>query len=74
MSVRKTRHFNITNRLETTKRFGLLEDYRVSWQPHSLRPPHITVKGRTSVPPEVTKGYVSALLGPFVASHRISVT
>ncbi|MEW6639002.1 MAG: hypothetical protein AB1586_00755 [Pseudomonadota bacterium] len=72
--MRKARHFNIATRLETTKRFGLVEDYRISWQPHSLQPPHITVRGRTSVPPEVTKGYVSALLGPFVASRHISVT
>ena len=70
----KARYFKIASRLETTRHFGLLEDYRITWQPHSLSPPHITVKGRTSVPPEVTKGYVSALLGPFLASQNISVT
>jgi hypothetical protein len=71
--MRKARHIDISTRLEATKRFGLVEDYRIEWQRQSLQPPHITVKGRTAVPAQVTKNYVSALLEPFVASHRISV-
>ncbi len=72
--MRKARHLDISTRLETTKRFGLVEDYRIEWHHQSFRPPHVTVKGRTSTPSQVTKNYVSELLAPFVASSRISVT
>ena len=70
----KAQRIDIISRLETTKRHGLVEDYRVDWQGHAFRPPHVTVTGRTSVPPQVTKNYLSELLKPFVASHRIEVT
>ena len=72
--MRRARHLDISTRLEATKRFGLVEDYRIEWHHQSFRPPHVTVKGRTSVPPQVTKNYVSALLEPFVTSSRIVVT
>lgn len=69
----KAQRIDIISRLETTKRHGLVEDYRVDWQGRAFRPPHVTVTGRTSVPPQVTKNYLSELLEPFVASHRIEV-
>jgi hypothetical protein len=71
--MRKARHLDISNRLEVTKRHGLVDDYRVEWQRRSFCPPHVTVKGRTSVPRQVTKNYVAMLLAPFVASERIDV-
>jgi hypothetical protein len=71
--MRKARHLDISNRLEVTKRYGLLDDYRVEWQQRSFSSPHITVKGRASVPHQVTRNYVATLLAPFIASPRIDV-
>jgi hypothetical protein len=71
--MRKARHLEISTRLEITKRHGLLDDYSVAWQAKSFRPPRITVKGRTSIPRQVTKHYIATLLAPYVASQRIEV-
>lgn len=71
--MRKARHIEISTRLEITKRHGLVDDYRIDW-PGVFRPPHVTVKGRTTVPAQVTKNYVSALLAPYLASNHIRVT
>jgi len=71
--MRKARHIEISTRLEITKRHGLVDDYRIEWQRHSFRPPQVTVKGRSSVPAQVTKNYIMMLLAPLVASQRIRV-
>ena len=69
----RKKHFDISLRLEMTKRHGLVDDYRVEWQRDSFRPPQVTVKGRTSVPRQITKNYLTTLLAPYVASERIEV-
>lgn len=69
----RTRHLDISARLEVTRRHGLVEDYRVEFERRSFGPPRITVKGRPATPPEVTRNYVTALLAPYVSSQRIDV-
>ncbi|UTD27195.1 hypothetical protein [Bradyrhizobium sp. WD16] len=59
----KARHLEISTRLEITKRHGRVDDYRIDWS-GAFQPPHVTVKGRTTVPAQVTKNYASALLAP----------
>jgi hypothetical protein len=73
--MRKARHIEITSRLEVTKQFGLVEDYRIDWQQRSpLRAPRITVRRRPAYPVQVTRNYVTTLLEPFVPSREIVVT
>jgi len=72
--MRKARHPDISRRLEITKHHGLVEDYRIEWPPVAFRAPHVTVKGRTTIPAIVTKNYVAALLAPFIASDHIHIT
>lgn len=72
--MRKARHLEISSRLEATKQFGLLEDYRIDW-PHgtSLRAPRVTIRSREAYPVQVTRNYVTTLLEPFVPSREIVV-
>ncbi len=72
--MRKARHIEISSRLEITKQFGLVEDYRIDW-PHgpSLRAPRVTVRGRSAYPVQLTRNYVTTLLDPLVPSREIVV-
>ncbi|HEX7790996.1 MAG TPA: hypothetical protein VF467_10785 [Afipia sp.] len=73
--MRKARHIEISSRLEITKQYGLVEDYRIDWpQGSSLRSPRITVRRRPAYPVQLTRNYVTTLLEPFVPSREIVVT
>lgn len=73
--MRKALHIEISSRLEATKQFGLVEDYRIDWPARkSLRAPRITVRGRASYPVQVTRNYVTSLLEQFVSAREIVVT
>jgi len=72
--MRKARHIDISNRLETTKRLGLVENYQIDWPERSFSAPRITVQGLSSCPTQVTKSYVASLLEPFVPAREITVT
>ncbi|MGD9836324.1 MAG: hypothetical protein AB7F72_01600 [Afipia sp.] len=73
--MRKARHLEISSRLEVTKQFGLVEDYRIDWpQGTSLRAPRVIVRRREAYPVQVTRNYVTTLLEPFVPSREIVVT
>lgn len=73
--MRKARHIEISSRLEATKQFGLVEDYRIDWpQGTGLRGPRVTVRRREAYPVQVTRNYVTSLLEPFVPSREIVVT
>ena len=64
----------IFERLETTKQFGLLSDYLVSWSGRSGRlSPKVTVWGKGGTPEDVVESYVSRLLRGLVKEHQISV-
>lgn len=70
--MRKARHIDISSRLEATKQFGLVEDYRIDW-PHGS-PPRVTVRSRPAYPVQMTRNYVTSLLEPLVPSRHIVVT
>ena len=54
----------IFERLETTKQFGLLSDYLVSWSGRSGRlSPKVTVWGKDGTPEDVVGHHVARLLG-----------
>jgi hypothetical protein len=73
--MRKARHIEISSRLEATKQFGLVEDYRIDWPTESsLRAPRITVRRREAYPAQITRNYVTTLLEPLVPSREIVVT
>lgn len=73
--MRKARHIEISSRLEVTKQFGLVEDYRIDWpQGSPLRAPRITVRRHAAYPVQVTRNYVTTLLEPLVPSREIVVT
>ena len=72
--MRKARHLEISSRLEVTKQFGLVADYRIDWpQGTSLRAPRVTIRRREAYPVQVTRNYVTTLLEPFVPSREIVV-
>ena len=71
--MRKARHIDIFARLEATKRLGLVEDYRIDWQPSALSAPRVTVWGRSSSPVTVTRNYVATLLDSLVPTRAIVV-
>ncbi|CAN5333863.1 hypothetical protein BH10PSE10_BH10PSE10_12090 [soil metagenome] len=65
---------DISSRLEATKQFGLVEDYRIDWPPGAtLRAPRITVRSRSAYPVNMTRNYVTTLLEPLVPSRHIVV-
>lgn len=72
--MRKSRHIDISSRLEATKQLGLVEDYRIDWREKSLRAPQVTVIGRRAMPAQVTKNYVAILLAHLVPTREIVVT
>jgi len=64
----------IFERLETTKQFGLLADYLVSWSGRSGRlSPKVTVWGKDGTPEDVVGHYVAQLLRGLVNERRIFV-
>ena len=64
----------IFERLETTKKFGLLSDYLVSWSGQSGRlRPKVTVWGNNGTPEDVVEHYVAQLLKGLVSNQHISV-
>jgi len=64
----------IFERLETTKQFGLLSDYLVSWSGRSGRlSPKVIVWGNNGPPAVVVVHYVAKLLKGLVNERRIFV-
>jgi hypothetical protein len=64
----------IFERLETTKKHGLLSDYLVSWTGRSGRlDPKVTVWGKDGTPEDVVQNYISQLLKGLVPDRKISV-
>jgi hypothetical protein len=64
----------IFERLETTKKFGLLSDYLVSWTGHAGRlTAKVTVWGNDGTPEDVVRHYVTRLLKGFVSDRQITV-
>ncbi|HET7852357.1 MAG TPA: hypothetical protein VFK91_06400 [Methyloceanibacter sp.] len=64
----------IFERLETTKQFGLLSDYLVSWTGRTGRlRAKVTVWGKAGTPAEVVQNYVAHLLKGLVNGRRIFV-
>jgi len=64
----------ILERLETTKQFGLLSDYLVSWTGRSGRlRAKVTVWGRHGTPTDVVQGYIARLLKGLVSARQIVI-
>ncbi len=64
----------IFERLETTKRFGLLSDYLVSWSGRAGRlRAKITVWGKDGTPQDVVQHYIARLLKGLVNERQIFV-
>ena len=64
----------IFERLEATKRFGLLSDYLVSWTGRAGRlRAKVTVWGRDGTPEDVVGHYVAQLLKGLVNERKIFV-
>jgi len=64
----------IFERLEATKRFGLLSDYLVSWTGRAGRlNAKVTVWGKDGTPEEVVRHYIARLLKGLVPDRQISV-
>ena len=72
--MRKARDLAIRTRLESTKTYGLVEDYQIDWRDSPLSPPQVTVRGRHALPTQITRNYVTVLLGGFVPARAITVT
>jgi hypothetical protein len=64
----------IFERLEATKKFGLLSDYLVSWSGRSGRlRPKVTVWGKDGTPEDVVESYITQLLRGLVNDRQIFV-
>jgi hypothetical protein len=64
----------IFERLETTKKLGLLSDYLVSWTGRSGRlKAKVTVWGNDGTPQDVVQHYISRLLRGLVSDRQIFV-
>jgi hypothetical protein len=64
----------IFERLETTKQFGLLSDYLVSWTGRAGRlSAKVTVWGKDGTPDDVVQSYVTRLLRGLVGDGQIFV-
>jgi hypothetical protein len=64
----------IFERLETTKQFGLLSDYLVSWSGQAgLLSAKVTVWKKDGAPKEVVRDYIGRLLRGLVDDTRIFV-
>jgi hypothetical protein len=64
----------IFERLETTKRFGLLSDYLVTWTGRAGRlSAKVTVWGRDGTPTDVVQSYIARLLKGLVNARQIVI-
>ncbi len=64
----------IFERLETTKQFGLLSDYLVSWTGRAGRlRAKVTVWGNDGTPADVVQNYTARLLKGLVSDRQIVV-
>ncbi len=64
----------IFERLETTKKYGLVSEYFVSWTGRSGRlNPRVTVWGNGATSEDVVRHYIANLLKDFVPPKQISV-
>ena len=64
----------IFERLETTKKLGLLSDYLVSWSGRSGKlKAKVTVWGKDGTPEDVVQHYISRLLKGLVNDRQIYV-
>jgi hypothetical protein len=64
----------ILERLEMTKRFGLLSDYLVSWTGRAGRlSAKVTVWGRDGTPTDVVESYIARLLKGLVSARQIVI-
>ena len=70
----RTEQAAIFERLEVTKKYGLVSDYLVSWSGlagrHSAK---VTVWGNGGTPEEIVRHYISELLKGLVPQQQISV-
>ena len=64
----------IFERLETTKKLGLLSDYLVSWSGRSGKlKAKVTVWGKDGTPQDIVQHYISRLLRGLVTDGQIYV-
>jgi hypothetical protein len=64
----------IFERLETTKKFGLLSDYLVSWTGRAGRfSAKVTVWAKDGTPEDVVRPYIARLLKGLVPDRRIRI-
>jgi hypothetical protein len=64
----------IFERLETTKKLGLLSDYLVSWSGRSGKlKAKVTVWGKDGTPEDIVQHYISRLLRGLVTDGQIYV-
>ena len=64
----------IFERLEVTKKYGLVSDYLVSWNGRAGRlSAKVTVWGKDGTPEDVVQHYISRLLKGLVTDQQISV-
>jgi hypothetical protein len=64
----------IFERLETTKKYGLLSDYLVSWSGRAGRlSAKVTVWGNDGTPEDVVQNYITQLLKGLVSDGKITV-
>jgi len=64
----------IFERLETTKQFGLLSDYLVSWSGRAGRlSAKVTVWGKDGTPADIVQTYIAQLLKGLVPGGKITV-
>jgi hypothetical protein len=64
----------IFERLEVTKKYGLVSDYFVSWSGMAGRHnAKVTVWGRQGTPEDVVRHYIARLLHGLVPGQRINV-
>jgi hypothetical protein len=64
----------IVERLEATKKFGLVSDYLLSWNGRQGRlKAKVVVWGRDGTPEDVVQDYIARLLRGLVPDRQISV-
>jgi hypothetical protein len=64
----------IFERLEVTKKYGLVSDYLVSWSGRSGRlSAKVTVWGKDGTPEDVVRHYIARLLNGLVPDRQIEV-
>jgi hypothetical protein len=64
----------IVERLEATKKFGLVSDYLLSWSGRAGRlKAKVVVWGRDGTPEDVVQDYITRLLHGLVPDQQISV-